>query len=70
MCAESDSILLTLPQRKAIRTQARLAKRARQQCFVAVKFGHPGGTAIVVPAGEAIRARRLSSSKGAIPWDW
>lgn len=68
-CVEGDSILLTPSCRKDIRTQDRLARRARQECFVVVKFGQPGGSAIVIPAGEAVRARRLDSTKGAIPWD-
>jgi hypothetical protein len=68
-CVEGDSIFLTAPCQKAVRAQARLARRAGQECFVVVKFGHPGGCAVVVPAGEAVKARRLTSGKGAIPWD-
>jgi hypothetical protein len=68
-CVDGDSMLLTPGQRKAVRAQARLAKRARQQCFVVVKFTHPVASAVVVPAAQALRMRRLTSEKGGIPWD-
>ena len=68
-CTEDDSLLLTAARRKEIRRQNRLARNAGEQCFLVVKFGHPGGHAVVVPAGQAIRLRGLSAEKGGIPWD-
>jgi len=69
LTAEEDSLLLSDPQRKHIRSQARLARRARERCYVVVKFGHPGGKALAVPAEQALAMRRLRSDWAGIPWD-
>lgn len=68
-CTDADSILLTDADRKEMRRQIRLARNARQQCFVATKFGHPGGKALVMPAVEATAARRIRSDRGSVPWE-
>ena len=68
-CVEGNDVLLAEDQLRAIRAQARLAKTARQQCFVVVKFGHPGGCAVVTPAAQAVKMRFISSDRGAIPWN-
>ena len=68
-CSEDDSLLLDAPNRKEIVRQARLARRAGEECFVVVKFGHPGGTAVVVPADQAVKVKRLCAATGGIPWD-
>jgi hypothetical protein len=34
-----------------------------------VKFGHPGGKAVIVPAAHAQHLRRLDAAKGGIPWE-
>jgi len=68
-CVEGNDVMLVEDQLRAIRVQARLAKKARQQCFVVVKFGHPGGCAVATPAAQAVKVRFISSNRGAIPWD-
>ena len=68
-CVEGDSVLLTSPDRKDIRCQVRLALNAGEQCFLVVKFGYPGGKAVIMAAAEAIKAKRLTRDKGGIPWD-
>ena len=68
-CVEGNDVLLRENQLRTIRAQARLAKKARQQCFAVIKFGHPGGSAVATPAAQAVKVRFISSSKGAIPWD-
>jgi len=67
--AENDSLLLAAGDRKDIRRQLRLARRGGEQCFLVVKFEDPGGTALVLPATEALQIRRLRSDTGGIPWD-
>jgi hypothetical protein len=68
-CVDGNDVLLVENQLRAIRAQTRLAKKARQQCFVVIKFGHPGGSAVATPAAQAVKVKFISSSRGAIPWD-
>jgi len=69
-CVEGGSILLTVVDRKGIRRQMRLAQKYKELCFLVVKFGHPDGKAIVLPAAVAIKIKRLTSDRGGIPWDY
>ena len=69
LCVEGDSILLTAQHRKELRRQLRLAQNFQEQCFLVVKFGHPGGKAVVIPNTMAIKVKRLTSDTGGIPWD-
>ena len=68
-CVEGNDVLLAEDQLRTIRVQARLAKKMQQQCFVVIKFGHPGGCAVATPAAQAVKVRFISSNRGAIPWD-
>ena len=67
-CADGDVFMLQVRDRRTVRAQARLARRAGQRCFVVVKFGHPGGSAVVVPAAKAMRNGCLSAERAGIPW--
>jgi hypothetical protein len=67
-CEADDSFLLSPVDRRVLRSQVRLARRSREKCFLVVKFGHPGGKAVIVPAAQAQHLRRLDAAKGGIPW--
>ena len=68
-CTDEEIIHLTAAHQREVRSQVRVARQAGEQCYLVVKFGHPGGSAIAVPAATAAKAGWLSSSRGAIPWD-
>jgi hypothetical protein len=68
-CEPSDSLLLSSEDRRDLRCQVRLARKSREKCFLVVKFGHPGGKAVIVPAAQAQHLRRLEGAKGGIPWE-
>ena len=63
-----DSILLTAVERKEIRRQLRLARVSGETAYMVVKFTQPSGKVVVMPAAEAIKAKRLSWDNGGIPW--
>jgi len=67
---DADSVLLSDADRKCIRRQSRLAQRAGEKCFLVVRFGHPGGKAVIMPAAHAGTLRRLSAEVGGIPWEY
>jgi hypothetical protein len=64
-----DSVLLGAAERKQLRRQMRLARRARERCFLVVKFGSPVGRVVALPAAQALRRKRVSAATGGIPWD-
>ena len=66
---DNDSILLGPAYRKTIRRQARLARRAGERCFLVVTFWHPESKVLVMPALEAVKAKRIRSNRGGIPWE-
>jgi hypothetical protein len=68
-CEDDDFVLLLPADRKRLRSQARMARRAGEWCYLAVKFGHPAGKAVVLPAKHACHLKRLCSSMGGIPWE-
>ena len=68
-CEASDSLMLSPEDRRDLRCQVRLARKSREKCFLVVKFGHPGGKAVIVPAAQAQHLRRLDAAKGGIPWE-
>ena len=68
-CQAGESLLLSLRDRRILRCQVRLARKSREKCFLVVKFGHPGGKAVIVPAAQAQHLRRLDAAKGGIPWE-
>ena len=67
-CAEGESLLLSPAQRKHLRRQVRVAERVNERAYVVIRFEGTATKVVVMPAGEAIRARRLSCDRGAIPW--
>ena len=69
-CESSDSLLLSPEDRRVLRCQVRLVRRSREKCFLVVKFGHPGGKAVIVPVAQAQHLRRLDAAKGGIPWEF
>ena len=68
-CEASDSLLMSPQERRVLRCQVRLARKSREKCFLVVKFGHPGGKAVIVPSAQAQHLRRLDAAKGGIPWE-
>jgi len=66
---EGDSLRLSPADRKALRRQIRLAHNAGEWVYLVVKFEQPAGTLLVIPATEAVKAKRLGSDKAGIPWD-
>ena len=68
-CEAGDSLLMSPEDRRELRCQVRLARKSRERCFLVVKFGHPGGQAVIVPAAQAQHLRRLDAAKGGIPWE-
>ena len=68
-CPEGDSILLKARERKEICRQLRLARNLGERAYVVVKFLQPADKVVVVPAVGAIKAKRVTYSKGGIPWD-
>jgi hypothetical protein len=68
-CEDDDSMLVSVADRRILRCQVRLARRAGERCYLAVKFGHPAGKAVVLPAKQARHLTRLHSNMGGIPWE-
>ena len=68
-CSDRDSILLTSRERKQICRQLRLARNLGERAYVVVKFSEPASKVVVVPAVGTIKAKRVTSDKGGIPWD-
>ena len=68
-CEAGDSLLMSPEDRRILRCQVRLARKSREKCFLVVKFGHPGGKAVIVPAAEAQHLRRLDAATGGISWE-
>ena len=68
-CEAGDSLLLSPEDRREVRCQVRLARKSREKCFLVLKFGHPGGKAVIVPSAQAQHLRRLDAAKGGIPWE-
>jgi len=68
-CEAGDSLLMLPEDRRKVRCQVRLARKNREKCFLVVKFGYPGGKAVIVPAAQAQHLRRLDAAKGGIPWE-
>lgn len=66
--AERDPLLLGPSDRREIRRQARLGKRANARTYVVARFEEPTCRVIVMPAAKALKAKRLSPDKGGIPW--
>jgi hypothetical protein len=66
---EGRSILFSAAERKEMRRQARLARNAGEQAYLAVRFGLPAGKVVVLPTRQALKAKHLSSERGGIPWD-
>ena len=60
---------LTPAERETVERQTRLARKAREQAYLVLKFERPEGKVVVLPMGRAISEHRLSSDKGGIPWD-
>ena len=63
-------MLVTAAVRREIRSQQRLARQEAQQCYLVAKFELPTGKVVAMPAATALKARRISSEKGGIPWDF
>ena len=68
-CEAGNSLLMSPEDRRDLRCQVRLARKNREKCFLVVKFGHPGGKAVIVPAVQAQHLKRLDAAKGGIPWE-
>lgn len=64
-----DSVLLSVAERKELRRQRRLAKKACERCFLVVRFGHLAGRAVALPVARACKMKRVSANMGGIPWD-
>lgn len=62
-------IRLTSIDREAINHQMDLARKAREKAYLVVKFEHPEPKLLILPARTAMKAGRLHSDKGGIPWD-
>ena len=65
---QRGSVLLTLVDRKRICRQLHLGEISGETVYMVVKFEEPSGKILVVPAAAAIKAKRLSSDRGGIPW--
>lgn len=65
---EGESLLLGGAKRREIRRQVRLARNARERAYIVAKFEEPVAKVVVMPATEALKAKRLSPDKGGIPW--
>ena len=65
--AERDPFLLAPSDRREIRREARLGKSANARTYIVARFEEPTCKVIVMPAAEALKAKRLSPEKGGIP---
>ena len=64
-----DSVLLSVAERKELRKQRRLARKAGEQCFLVLRFGNLAGRAVALPVARACKMKRVSANMGGIPWD-
>lgn len=68
-CSWEDSILLTVPDRKALIREARLARRSKEDCYLVAAFGRPVEKVVVLPVSKAVRMKRITAHLGGIPWE-
>jgi len=68
-CGWYDSILLTVSDRKALIREARLARRGKEACYLVAAFGRPVEKVVVLPAGKAVRIKRITAQRGGIFWE-
>jgi len=52
-----------------VRREARLARRGKEDCYLVAAFGRPVEKVVVLPAGEAVRMKRIMAQRGGIPWE-
>jgi hypothetical protein len=62
-------VTIAAAERKEMRRQARLARNAHEKAYLVLRFGPPAGRVVVLPARQALKAKRVSSERGGIPWE-
>lgn len=60
---------LTPIEREHVERELRRGRKAGERVFVVVEFEPPISKLVVLPAAKALKASRLTSAKGGIPWD-
>jgi len=60
---------LTAAERGRLQRQRQLAKRQREKLYLVVKFERPQQKVTVLPVEAALKAGRIRSDRGGIPWD-
>jgi hypothetical protein len=65
---EGESLVLGTANKREIRRQVRLARNANERVYIVAKFEEPVAKVVVMPASEALKAKRLSPDRGGIPW--
>ena len=60
---------LTPIEREHVERDLQRGRKAGQRVFVVIEFEPPISKLIVLPAAKVLKASRLTSAKGGIPWD-
>jgi hypothetical protein len=68
LSVQGDSLVLGTANKRDIRRQVRLARNAGERAYIVAEFDEPLAKVAVMPASEALKAKRLSPDKGGIPW--
>ena len=69
LTAKGASRSLRTTEKEELTFHMRQASRRGESIFVVIWFRKPVSKVIVVPARRALKLKRVTSSKGSIPWD-